>query len=104
VTLLGVMAAPTMKKSGYSVQLSAGCIAAGGTLGILIPPSVMPVVMGPVVGVPVTELFAAAILPGVTLSGLYLVYSLVRCYLNPKLGPALPSRRERLHSPPFSRN
>jgi tripartite ATP-independent transporter DctM subunit len=90
VTLLGVMAAPAMKRSGYDVRLSAGTIAAGGTLGILIPPSVMLIVMGPVVGVPATDLFAAAVIPGLMLAGLYIIYTLVRSYLNPKLGPALP--------------
>jgi tripartite ATP-independent transporter DctM subunit len=90
VTLLGVMAAPSMRKSNYDVRLSAGAITAGGTLGILIPPSVMLVVMGPVVGVPVTELLAAAVFPGITLSGLYIIYTLTRCYLNPRLGPPLP--------------
>ena len=95
VTLLGVMAAPAMKRSGYDVRLSAGTIAAGGTLGILIPPSVMLIVMGPVVGVPTTDLFAAAIMPGLLLSGLYIVYTLVRSYLNPKLGPALPMEDRR---------
>ena len=90
VTLLGVMAAPAMKRSGYDIRLSAGVITAGGTLGILIPPSVMLIVMGPVVGVPATDLFAAAVIPGLLLSGLYIVYALVRSYLNPALGPALP--------------
>jgi len=90
ITLLGVMAAPTMRESKYDARLSAGCISAGGTLGILIPPSIMLVVMGPVVGVPVTDLFAAAILPGVLLASIYMIYTLVRCKLNPELGPALP--------------
>ena len=90
VTLLGVMAGPTMRQSKYDVKLSAGCITAGGTLGILIPPSIMLVVMGPVVGVPVTDLFAAAIFPGLVLSGLYCTYCLIRCKLNPTLGPPLP--------------
>lgn len=90
VTMLGVMAVPTMCQNNYNVRLSAGCITAGGTLGILIPPSIMLVVMGPVVGVPVTDLFAAAILPGIILAGLYVGYCLVRCKLNPSLGPALP--------------
>ena len=90
VTLLGIMAAPTMKESRYDVRLSAGCITAGGTLGILIPPSIMLVVMGPVIGIPVTDLFAGAILPGLTLSGLYVIYSLARCQINPALGPPLP--------------
>lgn len=90
VTLLGVMAGPTMRSSKYDVKLSAGCITAGGTLGILIPPSIMLVVMGPVVGVPVTDLFAAAIFPGLLLATLYCGYCLIRCKLNPTLGPPLP--------------
>ena len=90
VTLLGVMAGPSMIKSGYDVKMSAGAITAGGTLGILIPPSVMLIVMGPVVGVPATDLFAAAVFPGLMLSGIFIVWTLARCWLNPSLGPALP--------------
>jgi len=90
VTLLGVMAAPSMIKSGYDVRLSAGAITAGGTLGILIPPSVMLIVMGPVVGVPATDLFAAAVVPGLLLSTIFTLWCLFRCWLNPSLGPALP--------------
>ena len=90
VTLLGVMAAPAMKRSGYDIRLSAGAITAGGTLGILIPPSVMLIVMGPVVGLPATDLFAAAMIPGLMLALLYIVYTMVRSYLDPALGPALP--------------
>ncbi|WVN42322.1 TRAP transporter large permease subunit [beta proteobacterium MWH-UniP1] len=90
VTLLGVMAAPSMTKSGYDIRMSAGAITAGGTLGILIPPSVMLIVMGPVVGVPATDLFAAAVIPGLMLSGLFIAWCLVRCWINPALGPALP--------------
>ncbi len=90
VTLLGVMAAPSMIKSGYDVRMSAGAITAGGTLGILIPPSVMLIVMGPVVGVPATDLFAAAVVPGLLLSTIFTLWCLVRCWLNPSLGPPLP--------------
>ena len=90
VTLLGVMAGPAMIKSGYDPKMSAGAIAAGGTLGILIPPSVMLIVMGPVVGVPATDLFAAAVIPGLMLSVIFTVWCLVRCWINPALGPALP--------------
>jgi tripartite ATP-independent transporter DctM subunit len=90
VTLLGVMAAPSMIKSGYDVRMSAGAITAGGTLGILIPPSVMLIVMGPVVGVPATDLFAAAVVPGLLLSTIFTLWCLLRCWLNPSLGPALP--------------
>ncbi|QIE54225.1 TRAP transporter large permease subunit [Pikeienuella piscinae] len=89
VTVLGVMAAPIMEKSGYNIRLSAGAIAAGGTLGILIPPSILLIVMGPVVGVPVSDLFTAAIIPGVLLAVIYILYTLIRSYMNPALGPAL---------------
>jgi tripartite ATP-independent transporter DctM subunit len=89
VTVLGVMAAPMMIRSGYSTRLSAGIIAAGGTLGILIPPSVMLIVMGPLMGVPVSDLFAGAIVPGLLLSVVYLVYAMIRAHINPALGPAL---------------
>ncbi len=94
VTILGIMAARTMNKSGYDVRLAAGTITAGGTLGILIPPSIMLIVMGPVLEVPVTDLFRAAILPGVMLAGLYLLYALGRCWLNPDLGPILPPEEQ----------
>jgi tripartite ATP-independent transporter DctM subunit len=90
VTVLGIMAAPIMIKSGYSPRLSAGAIAAGGTLGILIPPSVMLIVMGPVINVSVAKLYAAAFGPGFLLAGLYVVYTLTRSFLNPKLGPPVP--------------
>ncbi|MDD9929209.1 MAG: TRAP transporter large permease subunit [Rhodospirillaceae bacterium] len=90
VTILGIMAAKTMNRSGYDVQLAAGTITAGGTLGILIPPSIMLVVMGPVLEVPVTDLFAAAIIPGIMLALLYTAYALLRCWINPSLGPPLP--------------
>ena len=90
VTILGIMAAKTMNRSGYDVRLAAGTITAGGTLGILIPPSIMLVVMGPVLEIPVTDLFAAAIIPGVMMAALYLIYSVGRCWINPSLGPPLP--------------
>lgn len=99
VTILGIMAARTMNKSGYDVRLAAGTITAGGTLGILIPPSIMLVVMGPVLEVPVTELFQAAIIPGILLAFLYMLYALVRCWINPSLGPILPEEEQPETSP-----
>ena len=89
VTIIGLMSAPVMKKSGYDTGLSAGTICAGGTLGILIPPSVMLVVMGPVFQVSVARLYAAAIIPGLMLAGLYIGYTMIRTMINPKLGPPL---------------
>ncbi len=79
-----------MNRSNYDVKLAAGTITAGGTLGILIPPSIMLVVMGPVLEVPVTDLFAAAIIPGIVMAGLYALYVVIRCWINPALGPVLP--------------
>ena len=90
VTVLGIMAAPIMIKAGYDSRMASGAIAAGGTLGILIPPSVMLIVMGPVLGVSVADLYAAAFGPGFLLAGMYIVYTLVRSFINPKLGPAVP--------------
>ncbi len=90
VTVLGIMAGPMMMKAGYDERLSAGAIAAGGTLGILIPPSVMLIVMGPVLGVPVNKLYSAAFGPGFLLAAVYITYCMVRSYLNPALGPAVP--------------
>ena len=99
VTVLGIMAAPIMIKAGYDAKLSAGTITAGGTLGILIPPSVMLVVMGPVLGVSVADLYAAAFGPGFLLAGMYIAYLMTRAFLNPSLGPPVPIE-ERIHSVP----
>ncbi|MCC7546946.1 MAG: TRAP transporter large permease subunit [Burkholderiales bacterium] len=97
VTVLGIMAAPVMLRSGYDDKLSAGAIAAGGTLGILIPPSIMLVVMGPTIGVPVNLLYAAAMGPGLLLASLYIGYCLLRSFFNPRLGPPVP-KAERITS------
>jgi tripartite ATP-independent transporter DctM subunit len=90
VTVMGMMAVPAMMRAGYDPKMSAGVIAAGGCLGILIPPSVMLLVMGPVVGVSVIDLFAAALIPGLILAALYTGYAMIRSYINPELGPPLP--------------
>ena len=90
VTLLGIMAGPMMIRAGYDARMSAGAIAAGGTLGILIPPSVMLVVMAPVLDISIIDLYAAAFGPGFLLSGMYMAYTLGRSFLNPKLGPPVP--------------
>jgi tripartite ATP-independent transporter DctM subunit len=90
VTVLGIMASPIMIKTGYDAKLAAGTITAGGTLGILIPPSVMLIVMGPVLGVSVADLYAAAFGPGFLLAGTYVAYLMVRCFINPRLGPPVP--------------
>jgi tripartite ATP-independent transporter DctM subunit len=94
VAVVGIMAAATMTRAGYDPRLSAGAITAGGSLGILIPPSVMLVVMGPMMGVPVISLYAASFGPGFLLAAVFIVWTLLRCLINPTLGPPLP-REER---------
>jgi tripartite ATP-independent transporter DctM subunit len=93
VVAMGLMAGPALLRRGYDRALSAGIICSSGTLGILIPPSIMLVVYGGLTGqkeTSVGNLFAAAILPGLLLSSLYLLYVGVRCYMQPKLGPPIP--------------
>lgn len=87
VTLMGLLALPSMLKAGYDQKLAAGVITAGGTLGILIPPSIMLIVYAATAGISVVQLYAAAMLPGVMLAGLYLVYVVVRVLINPSLAP-----------------
>jgi len=87
VTLMGLLALPSMLKAGYDKKLSSGIIAAGGTLGILIPPSIMLIVYAATAGVSVVKLYAAALIPGFLLAGLYLVYIILRVIINPSLAP-----------------
>jgi tripartite ATP-independent transporter DctM subunit len=94
---IGLLAAPALLKRHYHIPLTAGCICAGGTLGIIIPPSIMLVVYGGLVGMSVGKLFAAAFFPGLLLSVLYMVYIAVRCGIQPELGPPLP-KEERTYS------
>jgi TRAP-type mannitol/chloroaromatic compound transport system permease large subunit len=95
VTLMGLLALPAMLKAGYDVRFAAGTIAAGGTLGILIPPSVLLILYGSVAGVGVPRLYAAAFLPGLMLALLYLCYILGRAYRSPHLAPPLPLEERR---------
>jgi tripartite ATP-independent transporter DctM subunit len=90
VVLMGIIAVPIMTKNRYDIRMSAGAITAGGTLGILVPPSVMLVVMGPVMGVSVAELYASCFGPGFLLAGIFILYCVARCLINPRLGPPLP--------------
>ena len=90
VTLMGLLAFPAMLKAGYDQRLSSGVIAAGGTLGILIPPSIMLIVYGATSAVSVVRLYAAAMIPGFLLAGLYVTYVITRCVFNPSLAPKLP--------------
>jgi tripartite ATP-independent transporter DctM subunit len=90
VTMLTLVALPTMVKRGYSKSLASGSVCAGGCLGILIPPSVMLVLYGPMAGISVGKLFFGAFIPGFMLSGLYCTYILIRSYLQPKIAPSIP--------------
>ncbi len=95
VVAMGLLATPALLKKGYQKELTSGIICAAGTLGILIPPSIMLVVYGGLTGLKETSvgnLFAGAIFPGLLLSGLYFFYILVRCHLNPSLGPPISQK------------
>ncbi len=93
VTLMGLLAFPAMLKAGYDVKLSAGVVAAGGCLGILIPPSIMLILYGAMAGVSVVRLYAGAFGPGFLLAGLYMLYVIARALLNPKVAPKLPKEQ-----------
>jgi tripartite ATP-independent transporter DctM subunit len=90
VIMLALIAIPSMLKRGYSKSLSCGAVCAGGSLGILIPPSIMLVIYGPTASLSVGKLFMAAFMPGFLLTGLYVAYIALRCGFNPELGPPLP--------------
>ncbi len=90
VVMLGLVATGAMVTRGYDKALASGAVCAGGTLGILIPPSVMLVMYGPTASISVGKLFMGAFGPGFLLSALYVSYIVIRCALNPKLGPPVP--------------
>jgi len=90
VTLMGLLAFPAMLRAGYDIKLSAGVVCAGGCLGILIPPSILLIVYAATAGISAVKLYAAAMIPGFILGGLYVLYVIGRAVLNPKLCPKLP--------------
>src|SRR5215207_6900149 len=96
VTLMGLLAFPAMLRAGYDTKLSAGVVCAGGCLGILIPPSILLIVYAATAGVSAVKLYAAAFLPGLLLTCLYVVYVIVRAMINPKLAPKLPPEETNL--------
>ena len=103
VVLMGVIAFNPMLRAGYDVKLASGVITAGGTLGILIPPSVMIIVYAAVAGQSVVKLYAAAMFPGFFLAFLYLIYIIGWAMLNPKIAPALPEEQRRVPVPDWMR-
>jgi len=102
VTLMGLLALPAMLKAGYSVQLSAGAITAGGCLGILIPPSVMLIVYGATAGVSVVKLYAGAFFPGIMLASLYLLYVVILAKVKPHMAPPMSAEDRHVPLPPFA--
>ncbi len=103
VVLMGVIAFNPMLRAGYDTRLAAGVITAGGTLGILIPPSVMIIVYAAVAGQSVVKLYAAAMFPGFFLAFLYLVYIVGWALINPKVAPPLPEEQTRVPVPDWLR-
>lgn len=103
VVLMGVIAFNPMLRAGYDVKLASGVITAGGTLGILIPPSVMIIVYAAVAGQSVVKLYAAAMFPGFFLAFLYLVYVIGWAMINPKIAPPLPEEQTRVPVPVWMR-
>jgi TRAP-type mannitol/chloroaromatic compound transport system permease large subunit len=99
VVLMGVIAMRPMLKAGYDTRLAAGVITAGGTLGILIPPSVMIIVYAAVAGQSVVKLYAAAMVPGFFLAFLYFVYVVGWAIIDPKVAPKLPESEQRMEVP-----
>ncbi len=91
VTLMGLLALPAMLKAGYDRKLASGVICAGGTLGILIPPSIMLIVYAAIAQVSPVRLYAAALFPGVMLAGMYMIYVVTRATLKPSLAPKPPA-------------
>jgi TRAP-type mannitol/chloroaromatic compound transport system permease large subunit len=102
VTLMGLLALPAMLRAGYSVQLSAGAITAGGCLGILIPPSVMLIVYGATAGVSVVKLYAGAFFPGIMLASLYVLYVVIVAKWKPHLAPPMSEEDRRVPLPQFA--
>ena len=102
VTLMGLLALPAMLRAGYSVQLSAGAITAGGCLGILIPPSVMLIVYGATAGVSVVKLYAGAFFPGIMLASLYVLYVVLLAKWKPHLAPPMSAEDRIVPLPPFA--
>lgn len=102
VTLMGLLALPAMLRAGYSVQLSAGAITAGGCLGILIPPSVMLIVYGATAGVSVVKLYAGAFFPGIMLATLYVGYVIIVAKLKPHLAPPMSAEDRYVPLPPVA--
>ncbi|MBK5952045.1 C4-dicarboxylate ABC transporter permease [Rhodobium orientis] len=90
IVLLGILALPQMLRLGYDRKIAIGVVCGGGSLGTMIPPSIVLIIYGLIASVSIADLFVAAVTPGVLLAGLYMTYVLIRCMVNPELAPAMP--------------
>jgi len=102
VTVMGLLAFPAMLKAGYGIKLAAGAVTAGGTLGIMIPPSVLLILYGATAGVSVVQLYAGAFFPGLMLAGLYVIYVVACAKIWPKAAPPLPEEERKVDLPQFA--
>ncbi|MFH1028891.1 MAG: TRAP transporter large permease subunit, partial [Pseudomonadota bacterium] len=102
VTLMGLLAFPAMLKAGYNTRLAAGAVTAGGTLGILIPPSVLLILYGATAGVSVMQLYAGAFFPGIMLAALYVGYVIVLAKIKPSVAPPLSAEDQYVPLPKFA--
>jgi TRAP-type mannitol/chloroaromatic compound transport system permease large subunit len=102
VTLMGLLAFPAMLKAGYNVRLAAGAVTAGGTLGILIPPSVLLILYGATAGVSVVQLYAGAFFPGIMLASLYVLWIIINAKIRPGIAPPLSEEDRRVALPRFA--
>ncbi len=93
VVTMGLLALPAMVNRKYHKPLAAGCVCAGGTLGIIIPPSIMLVIYAPMAGISVAKMLFGAVIPGLVLACLYIIYILIVCAIKPEWGPALPKEQ-----------
>ncbi|MDQ1238085.1 MAG: hypothetical protein QG577_269, partial [Thermodesulfobacteriota bacterium] len=91
VVTMGLLSVPTMLRRGYQKELVCGTVAASGTLGQIIPPSIVLVLLGDIVGVPVGDLFMAAVIPGFVLVAFFIIYIAIAAKLFPKIAPAIPA-------------
>src|SRR4030043_394104 len=98
VVTVGLLTGPMLLRYGYQKELTMGIVAAGGTLGLIIPPSIMLIVMGDTAGLSVSNVLAAAIVPGFFIGVLYMLYVRIRCGLHPELGPPIPAEEMSLMS------
>lgn len=96
IILLGLLALPQMLRLGYNQRLSIGTVCAGGSLGTMVPPSIVLIIYGLTANVSISELFLASVIPASLLASLYILYILIRCFIDPKMGPPAPQEERNI--------